>query len=231
MKIIVALDYSCIEQAEKLIAKLDPNLWRLKVGITLFTQAGPKWLDSLHVKGFEVFLDLKFHDIPNQVKGACYQAASLGVWMLNVHALGGSDMMLAAKEGIDMVNQSSARRSKLIAVTILTSMNQDSLEQIGINKNINLQVENLANQAYECGLDGVVCSAHEVLMIKEKISNKFLCVTPGIRMPKDELHDQSRVLSPWDAIKAGSDFLVMGRSITQSENPNFILEKIQENIA
>lgn len=229
-KIIVALDYHSAAEADQFIKSLDPSLWRLKVGITLFTQAGPSWIDKLHQRGFEVFLDLKFHDIPAQVMGACYQAAKLDVWMLNVHALGGERMMLAAKEGVDKANQPQHHRSLLIAVTILTSMDQVQLDQIGFKHSLTDQVTHLAKLASKCQLDGVVCSAMEANLLKTHVSQNLLCVTPGIRLPDDNVDDQSRVVTPWQALKAGSDHLVMGRSITRSTDPNHVMQIIQQKL-
>lgn len=224
-KIIVALDYSAEEQAIDFIKKVNPDLCKLKIGKELFTTAGPQFVDKVVTKGFDVFLDLKFHDIPNTVMKACHAAAELGVWMLNVHALGGKTMMQAAKEG---VSHSSA---KLIAVTILTSMGQDDLEQIGLNIKVADQVVNLAKLANEACLDGVVCSAKEVSVLRKDISDDFLLVTPGIRPKGNNASDQKRVMTPVEAIQAGSSYLVIGRPVTQSDSPVQTLETILTDIS
>ncbi len=224
-KIIVALDYSNAEQALSFVNKVSPELCKLKVGKELFTTAGPQFVEELVAKGFDVFLDLKFHDIPNTVMKACHAAAELGVWMVNVHALGGHAMMQAAKDG---VNHSS---TKLIAVTILTSMGQEDLNQIGIQTEISQQVVKLAQLAKQSGLDGVVCSAKEVSLLRQNLSNDFLLVTPGIRPAGSAIGDQKRVMTPNEAINAGSSYLVIGRPITQSGSPVKTLEMISAEIA
>lgn len=223
-KIIVALDYSNEEQALGFVSKVTPDLCKLKVGKELFTTAGPRFVEKIVEQGFDVFLDLKFHDIPNTVMKACHAAADLGVWMVNVHALGGKTMMQAAKEG---VNHSP---TKLIAVTILTSMGQDDLNQIGIQTEVKDQVVNLAALANDSGLDGVVCSAKEVSVLRKNLGNDFLLVTPGIRPKGNETSDQKRVMTPSEAINAGSSYLVIGRPITQSDSPVKTLENIINEI-
>jgi len=223
-KIIVALDYSNEEQATNFVNKVTPELCKLKIGKELFTTAGPQFVEKVVGKGFDVFLDLKFHDIPNTVMKACHAAADLGVWMVNVHALGGKTMMQAAKEGV------SHSPTKLIAVTILTSMGQEDLIEIGIQTDVKEQVLNLATLANDSGLDGVVCSAKEVAMLRENLGNDFLLVTPGIRPKGNESSDQKRVMTPSDAINAGSSYLVIGRPITQSDSPIKTLEAILTEI-
>ena len=225
-KIIVALDFDTLTQAKECVKNLNPELWRLKIGITLFTQCGPQWLKSLQQQGFEIFLDLKYHDIPFQVEGACYQAAKLGVWMLNVHAGGGHKMLEAARRGVDRAKQETNTQSLLIAVTVLTSMQQDDLAEVGVRHPLPEQVLQLAQLTYQAGLDGIVCSAQEASLIKQHTAPNFLCVTPGIRLPQDSNNDQKRVLTPWDALAQGSDHLVMGRSITQAGSPNTIRDTI-----
>lgn len=224
-KIIVALDYSNEEKALEFVSKVTPDLCKLKIGKELFTAAGPRFVEKIVEKNFDVFLDLKFHDIPNTVMKACNAASELGVWMVNVHALGGKTMMQAAKEG---VNNSS---TKLIAVTILTSMGQDDLSQIGIQAPVQEQVVNLASLANEAGLDGVVCSAKEVSVLRQSLGNDFLLVTPGIRPKGNETSDQKRVMTPAEAVNAGSSYLVIGRPITQSDSPIATLESILSEIA
>jgi len=223
-KIIVALDYSNEDEASNFIKKVNPELCKLKIGKELFTVAGPQFVEKIVAMGFDVFLDLKFHDIPNTVMKACHAASELGVWMVNVHALGGKTMMQAAKEGV------SHSSTKLIAVTILTSMGQEDLNQIGIQTDVKDQVVNLARLANDAGLDGVVCSAKEVSILRENLGNDFLLVTPGIRPAGNETSDQKRVMTPREAIDTGSSYLVIGRPITQSESPIDTLEMILLNI-
>lgn len=224
-KIIVALDYSNEEQAFDFISNVSADLCKLKIGKELFTTAGPQFVEKVVTKGFDVFLDLKFHDIPNTVMKACHAAAELGVWMANVHALGGKTMMQAAKEGV------SHSATKLIAVTILTSMGKEDLQQIGITIDVEEQVANLATLANQAKLDGVVCSAKEVGMLRQSLGSDFLLVTPGIRPAGNETSDQKRVMTPEEAIKIGSSYLVIGRPITQSDSPIQTLEKILSGIS
>ena len=221
-KVIVALDYANLADAKSLVSKLNPNYCHLKVGKELFTSTGPAFIDYLHSKHFKVFLDLKFHDIPTTVKKACEAASQLGVWMINVHASGGSSMLEAALEGINKSNQPPL----LIAVTVLTSMNQKMLEEIGVTTKLEDQVLRLAKLAETSGLNGIVCSAKDLEFLKNQLHKSFLYVTPGIRMTGDASNDQVRTLTPIEAIKAGSSHLVIGRPITQSANPSETLEKI-----
>lgn len=232
-KVIVALDSENELELQKLIAKLDPQTCRLKVGKTLFTHYGPEWVKQLHRLGFEVFLDLKFHDIPQQVYGACKEAAELGVWMVNVHALGGTAMLQAAKAAIqDVATRSNWKKCpKLIGVTILTSLHEDDLTQLGIQGSVEETVKRLAKLCFEAGLDGVVCSAKEATMIKQSFGSLFLCVTPGIRLPEENTQDQRRVTTPVEAIQLGSDYLVMGRTITNAASPSAILNQINQSLA
>lgn len=221
-KIIVALDYADATSALKLVSQLDPALCRLKVGKELFTAAGPQFVEKLAHSNFGVFLDLKFHDIPNTVAKACSAASNLGIWMLNVHASGGLEMMQAAKNAVD----STAAKPLLIAVTVLTSMNQQTLNQIGIHTDLAIHVLNLAKLTQQAGLDGVVCSALEAQMLRSNLGNKFCLVTPGIRPANAKKDDQSRIVTPADALALGSSYLVIGRPITQAENPLAALEAI-----
>ena len=219
-KIIVALDYADAGSALKLVSQLDPSLCKLKVGKELFTIAGPQLVEQLVAKNYDVFLDLKFHDIPNTVAKACLAASNLGVWMLNVHASGGSAMMQAALEGVNNSNH----KPYLIAVTVLTSMNQASLTEIGITENVDTQVLKLAILTQEAGLHGVVCSAQEAQLLRQHLPNDFLLVTPGIRpatasQSKVISDDQSRVLTPLHALNMGANYLVIGRPITQAAQP------------
>lgn len=225
-KIVVALDYADAKNALKLAEQLDPEICRVKVGKELFTAAGPQLVESLIGLGHSVFLDLKFHDIPTTVAKACEAASRLGVWMLNVHASGGSAMMEAAREGVER----SGQQPLLIAVTVLTSMNQQMLNEIGVKNAIADQVLNLATLTQKSGLDGVVCSAQEAPILRKALGDKFCLVTPGIRPADAALDDQSRVVSPNQALALGSSYLVIGRPVTQSKNPLEALRKIHEEI-
>ena len=214
-KIIVALDYPTASQALSLVERLQPSLCRLKVGKELFTACGPEFLEKLMRSGFDVFLDLKFHDIPNTTAQACKVAASQGVWMVNVHALGGRNMLEAAREAI----WSSVQQPKLIAVTLLTSMDKQDLIELGVNETPEEMVLRLAKLTRDCGLDGVVCSAQEARLLREHCGEEFCLVTPGIRPWQANLDDQTRVMSALDAMHAGSSYLVIGRPITQAKDP------------
>jgi orotidine-5'-phosphate decarboxylase len=214
-KIIVALDYPGAVPALALAHRLSPELCRLKVGKELFTATGPSLLEQLMKRGFEIFLDLKFHDIPNTTAQACKAAASLGVWMVNVHALGGRKMLEAAQVAVS----NCAKPPKLIAVTLLTSMNQEDIADLGIDATPEQMVLRLAAMAKESGLDGVVCSAMETEILRKQLGNKFCLVTPGIRPPAASLDDQSRVMTPEAALRAGSSYLVIGRPITKAADP------------
>lgn len=225
--VIVALDYPSPEPALNIADKLSPQLCRLKVGKELFTCAGPRFVEQLQTKGFEVFLDLKFHDIPNTVAGAVRAAADLGVWMVNVHASGGRRMMEAAREAL----QPFSSRPLLIGVTVLTSMSAQDLRELGYSESPQERVLRLADMAAGCGLDGVVCSAQEAPLLKERQGRSDFClVTPGIRLAGDSADDQRRVVSPADAIAAGADYLVIGRSITASANPLKALEQVRSEL-
>lgn len=226
-KIIVALDYADATSAMHLVNQLDPSLCKLKVGKELFTAAGPQFVEQLVAKNFQVFLDLKFHDIPTTVKKACQAASNLGVWMLNVHASGGSAMLQAALEGV----QQSAHQPYLIAVTVLTSMNQASLNEVGVVKTLEDQVFALAKLTQQAGLHGVVCSALEAKLLKQHLPSDFLLVTPGIRPATSSLDDQSRVLTPTQALSMGASYLVIGRPITQTAQPLAALTQIYQEIS
>lgn len=225
-KVIVALDYADTASTLNLVNQLDPSLCKLKVGKELFTATGPQLVEKLIAKNFQVFLDLKFHDIPNTVKNACQAASNLGVWMLNVHASGGSAMMQAALEGINK----SQHKPYLIAVTVLTSMNQASLNEVGIETSVENHVLKLAKLTENAGLHGVVCSALEAQLLKKHLKDDFLLVTPGIRPASASLDDQSRVLTPRQALQMGANYLVIGRPITQASNPKQALLDILEGI-
>ncbi len=221
-KIIVALDYADATSALKLVRQLDPTLCRLKVGKELFTAEGPKFVEQLVQANFGVFLDLKFHDIPNTVAKACTAASHLGIWMLNVHASGGLEMMQAANEAVNK----TAHKPLLIAVTVLTSMNQAGLNQVGISADLASHVLKLATLTQQAGLDGVVCSALEASMLRAQLGHDFCLVTPGIRPSNASQDDQSRIVTPRDALKNGSNYLVIGRPITQAIDPLKMLAAI-----
>lgn len=225
-KIIIALDFPGAAPALAMAHRLSPELCRLKVGKELFTATGPRLLEQLMKNGFEIFLDLKFHDIPNTTAQACKAAAGLGVWMINVHALGGRKMLEAAQIAVS----GSARPPKLIAVTMLTSMNQEDISDLGITATPEEMVLRLATMAQECGLDGVVCSALETSMLRQQCGNKFCLVTPGIRPPDVSLDDQSRVMTPEAALRSGSSYLVIGRPITRAVDPLQALLDINRQI-
>ena len=225
--VIVALDFDNPAAALALAQQLDPTQCRLKVGKELFTRAGPDLVKTLVAMEFDIFLDLKFHDIPNTTAKAVSAAADLGVWMANVHASGGSRMMSAAKQVLDQ--QGSAML--LIAVTVLTSMDETDLRELGIACSPAEQVVGLARLAQQSGLDGVVCSAQEASSLKAELGADFKLITPGIRLPDSVADDQRRVVSPQQAIAMGSDYLVIGRPITQSANPLETLVQINRSLS
>ncbi|MDR0781759.1 MAG: orotidine-5'-phosphate decarboxylase [Pseudomonadales bacterium] len=223
--IIVALDFSDTASADAMLTQLDPALCRVKVGKELFTRGGPQWVERIQQRGFEVFLDLKFHDIPNTVAGAVTAAAELGVWMLNVHASGGSAMMRAA---LAALGQHS--RARLIAVTVLTSLGAEDLAEVGFAADPETQVLRLARLAQQSGMDGVVCSARETAPLRAALGADFLLVTPGIRSASDNQHDQKRIETPAQALRAGSNYLVIGRPITQAASPKIKLLQLVAEI-
>jgi len=225
-KIIVALDYPTSDAALALAKQLDPERCRLKIGKELFTRSGPTVVDTLVKQGFDIFLDLKYHDIPHTVAKACAAAADLGVWMMNVHALGGGAMMTAAREAIG--HQSD--RPLLIAVTLLTSMDQATFEQIGLQGSISDTVLRLAKLADDSGLDGVVCSAQEATQLREQRGNEFQLITPGIRPANSAQGDQHRTMTPAEALAAGSSYLVIGRPITAAADPMAALAAIEASL-
>jgi orotidine-5'-phosphate decarboxylase len=227
-RIIVACDCPGAAAALELIDRLDPSRCRVKIGSELFTAAGPGLVRAIGSRGFGVFLDLKFHDIPNTVAGACAATADLGVWMLNVHAAGGARMMRAAREALDRFSP----RPLLIAVTVLTSLEEPELRETGVrHSTVEQQAERLADLARGAGLDGVVCSAREAGTLRRQHGAGFLLVTPGIRAPGAAADDQRRTAAPADAINAGSDYLVIGRPITQAADPMVALASIEMDIA
>lgn len=227
-RVIVALDFDNVEQANQLVDQLTPSACKLKVGKEMFTLFGPEFVKSLITKGFDVFLDLKFHDIPNTVAKACKAAAEMGVWMVNVHASGGAEMMRKAKQAIE---SSSHPETKLIAVTVLTSMDQAQLNDVVPQVTPAEQVAKLAALTAEAGLDGVVCSAQEAVLLRQTLPTSFLLVTPGIRPAGTDVGDQKRVMTPVDAIEAGVSYLVMGRPITQANDPLATLTAVNKTIA
>ncbi len=226
-KVIVALDYNNKNDALNLVEKLDADMCRLKVGKEMFTLFGPQFVTEIQNKGFDVFLDLKFHDIPNTVAKAVSAAAELGVWMVNVHASGGKSMMEAAKTSLEAYGD---KAPLLIAVTVLTSMSDDELPLIGVNKTTDEQVLNLAKLAQSAGLDGVVCSAQEAQALKVSLGKDFKLVTPGIRPIGADVGDQHRIMTPERAITSGSDHLVIGRPITKAVDPLKALQEIFTSI-
>ncbi len=226
-KIVIALDYAEPAAALAMASQLDPARCRLKVGKELFTRGGPALVEQLQQRGFQVFLDLKFHDIPNTTAKAVAAAAELGVWMVNVHASGGRRMMEQAREELERYSM----RPLLIAVTVLTSMEAADLREIGIEVSPQEQVLRLARLTQQSGLDGVVCSAQEARLLKQELGADFKLVTPGIRPASAEVGDQRRILTPADAIAAGSDYLVIGRPITKAADPLAALGQIEQEIA
>ena len=226
-QIIVALDFPSDQPALALVDQLDPAKCRLKVGKELFTRSGPALVRDLQSRGFDVFLDLKFHDIPNTTSAAVAAAADLGVWMVNVHASGGEKMMTACRDRLESFGKD---RPLLIAVTVLTSMGPEDLAGIGITDSPEAQVSRLATLTRNCGLDGVVCSAQEAPALKAEQGKDFKLVTPGIRPLSADKGDQQRIMTPTDALKAGSDYLVIGRPITQAADPLAALEAIHSEV-
>tara|TARA_R110001599_G_scaffold352834_1_gene588743 strand:- start:15895 stop:16587 length:693 start_codon:yes stop_codon:yes gene_type:complete len=224
--VIVALDFPSAQPALELVARLSPDLCRLKVGKELFTRSGPALVEKLQQQGFEVFLDLKFHDIPNTVAAAVRAAAELGVWMMNVHASGGRRMMEAAVAELAGLDHTPL----LIGVTVLTSMSDADLAELGYHETTAQRVQRLAALAANCGLDGVVCSALEVEALRAARGAGFCLVTPGIRLSGDAAGDQRRVVTPADAVALGSDYLVIGRSITAAADPLAALHRIHAEL-
>ncbi|TVP44196.1 MAG: orotidine-5'-phosphate decarboxylase [Halomonas sp.] len=225
--LIIALDYPSLDAALCMADQLDPVRCRVKVGKELFTRSGPAVLEALHGRGFEVFLDLKFHDIPNTVASAVQAAAEQGVWMVNVHASGGQKMMEAAVKRLDQ----HGLTTHLIAVTVLTSMQADDLAEVGIHASLSEQVERLALLTKQSGLHGVVCSAQEAAQLKKRWDDAFLKVTPGIRPSFAAANDQQRIMTPSQAMKEGSTHLVIGRPVTQAQDPMVALEMIEAELA
>ena len=224
-KVIVALDFPSANAAMQLVDKLDPALCRLKVGKELFTRCGPSLVNDMVTSGFDVFLDLKYHDIPNTVARACESAAELGVWMVNVHSMGGMAMMQAARSAL-----SGEGAPLLIAVTLLTSSGEKELSDLGISQPPAEFVKRLAMMAKMAGLDGGVCSAQEASMLKQHCGDDFMLVTPGIRPENAAADDQNRIMTPKQAVENGSDYLVIGRPVTQAADPVAVLREINAQI-
>ena len=226
--IIVALDFDAADEALALADRLDPASCRLKVGKELFTACGPELVRQLVGRGYDLFLDLKFHDIPNTVSRAVRVAADLGVWMMNIHASGGFTMMQQARQALDTLGE---QRPLLVAVTVLTSLGKEDLQQVGIENNPEEQVSKLAFLSREAGLDGVVCSAAETRLLRAQLPDDFCLVTPGIRRQEDASADQKRVVGPAEAIKNGSNYLVVGRPITRADSPEDALAEFNSAVA
>lgn len=224
--IIVALDFPSVNKAQTLVSQLEPDRCRLKVGKELFTRSGPQFIESLQQQGYQVFLDLKYHDIPNTVAAACRAAADLGVWMVNVHTLGGARMMEAAAEALSRYQSAPL----LIGVTVLTSMGKNDLIEVGLQGSPADNVARLASLAKVSGLNGVVCSPQEVTMLRKSMGEDFELITPGIRPAWAVKGDQTRITTPSQAVEQGSDYLVIGRPITAASDPLEALAKIEAEI-
>ena len=220
--VIVALDFADEKQTLQFVRQLSPELCQIKIGKELFTATGRHLVEQLVNQGFKVFLDLKYHDIPNTVASACKIAAQMGIWMVDMHAGGGQRMMEAAAEAVSQFQQ----RPYLIGVTVLTSMTQTDLAQTGVDRSIDEQVMHLAKLSQQSGLDGVVCSAQEAVILRDQLGKEFLLVTPGIRLNSKSEDDQRRIMTPKEALAAGSSYLVMGRPITRSADPVLLLQQI-----
>ena len=231
-KIIVALDVETAAKAREIIAEIGDQVGAFKIGLQLFTSAGASFVRETVEAGNKIFLDVKFHDIPNTVAKASIEVARLGVWMFNVHALGGAEMMRRTVEAVgEICEKENLKRPKIIGVTVLTSANQETLGEIGIEREIESQVVNLAQLTAKCGLDGVVASSHEIAAIRASVQDeKFTIVTPGIRPSFATNDDQKRVMTPKEAVAAGANFLVIGRPITQSNDKTAAVRKILEEI-
>ncbi|MCB1802099.1 MAG: orotidine-5'-phosphate decarboxylase [Gammaproteobacteria bacterium] len=226
-RVIIALDFADTAPAMALLERLDPAQCRVKIGKEMFTRAGPAFVEQVAGRGFEIFLDLKFHDIPNTVAAACSVAADLGVWMMNVHASGGRRMMSAAAERLAQ----HAQRPLLIGVTILTSLGEADIAEIGYHGSPAENVSRLAALAQDSGLDGVVCSPLEVASLRTERGKDFRLVTPGVRPAGSATDDQRRIMTPGDAIAAGASYLVVGRPITAQADPVAALASINAEIA
>jgi orotidine-5'-phosphate decarboxylase len=226
-RVIVALDYPQQQQALDLVGHLDPALCRLKVGKEMFTRLGPAFVEQLQQRGYDVFLDLKFHDIPNTVAAACDAAADLGVWMINLHASGGRKMMETARTRLEC----HTHRPLLVAVTLLTSLGREDIKELGLSGEVVEQVVRLARLTHESGLDGVVCSPREASELRHMLGERFLLVTPGVRPQNASANDQRRIMTPSDAIMAGASYLVVGRPVTMAQDPLKALQLINAEVA
>ena len=228
---IVALDYSDLKAAEQVVKKVSPLVKTFKVGKELFTTAGPDAVRMVHAHKCRVFLDLKFHDIPNTVASACEAAAKMGVFMVNVHATGGKNMLFAAVQAVHKFAQEHKKTApKVLGVTVLTSLTDRDLKDVGIAKKVQDQVKLLAVLSKSCGLDGVVASGQEIPLIRKAAGKDFLVVTPGVRPTWAAHGDQKRIITPKEAIATGADFIVVGRPITQHPQPLVAAEKILKEI-
>ena len=225
--VVVALDYNNRDAALAFVDKIDPRDCRLKVGKEMFTLFGPQFVRELQERGFDIFLDLKFHDIPNTAAHAVAAAADLGVWMVNVHASGGARMMAAAREALVPFGKDAPL---LIAVTVLTSMESSDLADLGVTLSPADYAERLATLTQKCGLDGVVCSAQEAVRFKQAFGQDFKLVTPGIRPLGSDAGDQRRIMTPEQALAAGVDYMVIGRPVTQSADPAQTLKAINASL-
>ena len=223
--IIVALDYPNAKQADEFLQRIQDQPCKLKVGLELFIAEGPKFVEQLSAKGHQVFLDLKLHDIPNTVASACKSASSLGVWMMTLHALGGANMLQAAYEAMSV----SSQATKLVAVTVLTSMDQQQLNGIGVQHTLSKSVMTLAELAMKAKMDGMVCSVHEVNAIRKQWGAQPMLITPGIRMQNDQVNDQSRIATPNKAREFGANYIVVGRPITKASDPLLAINQYLEN--
>ena len=224
-RIVIALDFPSADEALAMARRIDPARCRVKVGIELFNAAGPAVLESLHRLGFDIFLDLKWYDIPSVVAGACRAAAAHGVWMMNVHASGGRRMMEAARDGATRCDSPPL----LIGVTVPTSMDSGDLAETGVTAGLSHQVRTLARLSQACGLDGIVCSATDLGHLRECVDRRLLRVTPGIRLARDS-DDQRRVTTPGTAVRAGADYLVIGRPVTRAPDPAAALDAVERDI-
>jgi len=228
--LILALDVPTLKEATEWVNRLYPEIQQFKIGSQIFTAEGPKVIEMVHKKGGRVFLDLKWHDIPNTIANACREAVKMGVWMCNVHALGGAEMLKAAKDAINNESQKMGTAPILIAVTVLTSMDQSALREVGIQKEIKQTVQDLAKLTQTAGLDGVVCSGHEIQLVRSVCGLKFITVVPGIQNPFETVaqKDQKRTLTPKQALANGADYIVMGRSILNSSDPIRLIQRIRK---
>ncbi len=227
-RILIALDVSSRDQALNLVRELKSLTGMFKVGSQLYMAAGPAIVKEIIDNGGKVFLDLKFHDIPNTVKQAAIEAAKRGVSMMTIHASGGRNMMETVARGLQ--ENSGGSRPVVVAVTVLTSIDEPTLREVGVPDAVESQVRRLALLAQDCGIDGVVCSPQEIQLLRKAVKPDFRIVTPGIRMPEQSIHDQQRIATPRSAIEAGADFIVVGRAVTEDPSPRKALEAMMESL-